>query len=98
MSAQASAGLHGAAVTEGPEYETDPELALAAALQLLSRFPSRGSPALAHAIASHFRVIGSDPRLSAGLRECAARLVRDCEAYAVLSEADDLSQGSRVLH
>jgi len=98
VSAQASASWRSAAVTEGPEYETDPELALAAALQLLSRFPSRGSPALAHAIASHFRVIGSDPRLSAGLRECAARLVRDWEAYAVLSEADDLSQGSRVLH
>ena len=98
MSAQTSAGWRSAAVTEGPEYDTDPELALAAALQLLSRFPSRGSPALAHAIASHFRVIGSDPRLSAGLRECAARLVRDWEAYAVLSEADDLSQGSRVLH
>ena len=98
MSAQASANWRSGAATEGPEYDTDPELALAAALQLLSRFPSRGSPALAHAIASHFRVIGSDPRLSAGLRECAARLVRDWEAYAVLSEADDLSQGSRVLH
>ena len=98
MSAQTSAGWRSAAVTEGPEYDTDPELALAAALQLLSRFPARRSPALAHAIASHFRVIGSDPRLSAGLRECAARLVRDWEAYAVLSEADDLSQGSRVLH
>ncbi|MFB1030211.1 MAG: hypothetical protein QMC09_11070, partial [Thauera sp.] len=42
--------------------------------------------------------IGSDPRLSACLRDCAARLVRDWEAYAVLGEAGDLSQDSRVLH
>ncbi|HPE03993.1 MAG TPA: hypothetical protein P5537_06820 [Thauera sp.] len=98
MSAQASANWRSGAATEGPEYDTDPELALAAVLQLLSRFPARRSPALAQAIASHFRVIGSDPRLSACLRDCAARLVRDWEAYAVLGEAGDLSQDSRVLH
>jgi len=32
VSAQTSAGWRSAAVTEGPEYDTDPELALAAAL------------------------------------------------------------------
>jgi len=35
---------------------------------------------------------------SAGWHECAARLVHDWEAYAVLGEAGDVSQDSRVLH
>ena len=98
MSGQASAGWRRGVATEGPEYDTDPELALAAVLQLLSRFPARRSPAVAQAIAGHFRVIGSDPRLSACVRECAARLVGDWEAYAALGDAGDGGHDSRALH
>ena len=98
MSAQASASWRSGAATEGPEYDTDPELALAAVLQLLSRFPARRSPALAQAIASHFRVIGGDPRFSACVRECAARLVGDWEDYAALGDAGDCGHDSRALH
>ena len=98
MSAQASASWRRLAATEGPEYDTDPELALAAVLQLLSRFPARRSPAVAQAIAGHFRVIGSDPRLSACVRECAARLVGDWEAYAVLGDAGDGGHDPRARH
>lgn len=85
-------------VAEGPEYDTHPELALAAVLQLLSRFPARRSPALAQAIAGHFRVIGSDLRLSACVRDCAARLVADWEAYAVLGSVGEVDQDPRALH
>jgi hypothetical protein len=98
VSTQASVVRCRAPATEGPEYDTDPELALAAVLQLLSRFPARRSPALAQAIAGHFRVIGSDPRLSACVRECAARLVGEWEAYAVLGEAGEVNADSRALH
>jgi hypothetical protein len=98
VSAQASASWRSGAATEGPEYDTDPELALAAVLQLLSRFPARRSPALAKAIASHFRVIGGDPRLSACVRDCAARLVGDWEAYAALGDAGDCGHDPRALH
>lgn len=93
-----SASWRRPAATEGPEYDTDPELALAAVLQLLSRFPARRSPAVAQAIAGHFRVIGTDPRLSACVRECAARLVGEWEAYAVLGEAGEVNADSRALH
>ncbi|MBP6131439.1 hypothetical protein [Thauera sp.] len=102
MSAHASSATwRKVAGTEGPEYDTHPELALAAVLQLLSRFPARRSPALAQAIAGHFRVIGSDRRLSACVRDCAARLVAEWEAYAMLGDAGDAGDGGhdpRALH
>ncbi|HMX15158.1 MAG TPA: hypothetical protein PKE24_13745 [Thauera aminoaromatica] len=99
MSAHASSATwRKVAATEGPEYDTHPELALAAVLQLLSRFPARRSPALAQAIAGHFRVIGSDQRLSACVRDCAARLVAEWEAYAVLGDAGDGGHDPQALH
>lgn len=89
MSAPSTAGRDGAPGADEPRYDSHPELALAAVLQLLSRFPARRSPALAQTIARHFQVIGSDPRLSDCVRECAARLVGDWEAYALLGEVGD---------
>ena len=50
MSANVFARRPAAAPAEGAEYDTHPELALAAVLQMLSRFPARRSPALAQAI------------------------------------------------
>ena len=67
-------------------YPNQPDLALAAVLHLLSRFPARQSPALAKAIVDHLRVIGDDVRLAACVRECASSLVDDWRAYLVLSE------------
>ncbi len=83
---------------EGTEYDTHPELALAAVLQMLSRFPARRSPALAQAIARHFQMIGRDPRISACVRECAERLVDDGQAYALLGEAASEERAGGVLH
>lgn len=80
-----------------PHYGTRPELALAAVLQLLSRFPARQSPALARAIVDHLQVIGADQRIAAEVRECASSLVEDWRAYALLSEQPAV-EASRVSH
>lgn len=94
MFASRPAGTSG----EGAEYDTHPELALAAVLQMLSRFPARRSPALARSIAHHFDMIGRDPRISACVRECAERLVGDWQAYALLGDAASEERADGVLH
>lgn len=71
---------------------------LAGMLQLLSRFPARRSPALAQTIARHFEVIGSDPRISGCVRECAVRLVGDWHAYALPGETDAAGRQKAPLH
>ncbi len=98
MSTQASARRHGVAAAAGPEYDTHPELALAALLQLLSRFPARRSPALAQTIASHFQVIAADARTPDCVRTCAQRLIPDWQAYAVLGELAAEGAQDGVLH
>lgn len=98
MSANVFASQPAAAPAEGAAYDTHPELALAAVLQMLSRFPARRSPALAQAIARHFDMIGRDPRISACVRECAERLVGDWQAYALLGEAASEERTGGVLH
>ena len=94
MFASRPAGTSG----EGAEYDTHPELALAAVLQMLSRFPARRSLALAQAIARHLDMIGRDPRISACVRECAERLVGDWQAYALLGEAASAENAGGMLH
>lgn len=78
---QAAAGR----LADGPEYDRQPELAIAAVLQLLSRFPARHSPALANAIVDHLRIIEGDTRFADSLRACAGRLVDEWQKYALLS-------------
>lgn len=73
---------------EGPEYAGHPELAVAAVLYLLSRFPARHSPAVAQAIVDHLRLIESDARLAECVRGCAASLIEDWRGYAALSAHD----------
>lgn len=92
MSALTSAvkALHTTECDSGLRYDTQPELALAAVLQLLSRFPERQSPAVARAIADHLHCIGSDERIANSVRECAARLVDDWRSYALLTDQDSV--------
>ncbi len=71
---------------EGLQYPNRPELALAAVLHLLSRFPARRSPAVAKAIVDHLLVIGNDARMAGCLRECASSLVDEWRAYALLTD------------
>ena len=98
MSTQAYANRPAGPAAEGAEYDTHPELALAAVLQMLSRFPARRSPALAQSIARHFELIGRDPRISVCVRACAERLVGDWQAYALLGEAAGEQRAGSVLH
>lgn len=86
MSVRASTGPDAMPAADGPCYDAHPELALAALLQLLSRFPARRSAALAQTIASHFQVVAADASTPECLRACARRLVADWQAYAVLGE------------
>ena len=76
----------GEAGDTGPEYATRPELAVAALIHLLSRYPATRTPALAHAIVAHLRTIGDDARLAPALRDCALGLVGDWQAFALLSD------------
>lgn len=98
MSANVFPSRPAGASAEGAEYDTHPELALAAVLQMLSRFPARRSPVLAQAIARHMEMIGRDPRISACVRQCAERLVADWQAYALLGEAASEERTGGVLH
>ncbi|QDF95758.1 hypothetical protein CJ010_03920 [Azoarcus sp. DD4] len=80
----------------GPEYESRPDLALAALLYLLSRFPARRTPAIAQAIVDHLRIVGEDPRIAACIRDCADGLVDEWRAYALLSDDNGCVPGRRV--
>lgn len=75
-----------------PEYASRPELALAALLYLLSRFPARRTPAIAAAIVDHLRIVGEDPRIASCIRDCADGLVDEWRAYALLSDEGGVPQ------
>lgn len=79
-------------------YPNQPDLALAAVLYLLSRFPARQTPALAKAIVDHLQVIGGDVRMAACVRECASSLVDDWRAYLVLSEPLPSAMSESAVH
>jgi hypothetical protein len=57
-----------------PEYPDQPELALVAALTLISRYSCCQSPALADAAVSQLQAVANDMRFSNELRECAGQL------------------------
>lgn len=63
-------------------YEQQPELALAALLQMMSRFPQRQSPALADAILGHLCLVSDDARYPEPLRQCAEQLLDVWGNYA----------------
>lgn len=63
-------------------YEQQPELALAALLQMMSRFPQRQSPALADAILGHLCLVSDDERYPEPLRQCAEQLLELWGNYA----------------
>ncbi|ATE61095.1 hypothetical protein [Thauera sinica] len=80
---------------DGPQYDCQPELAVAAVLYLLSRFPARQSPALARAIVDHLQIIEGDARFGDCLRDCASRLVDEWQKYALLSCATMTANASQ---
>jgi|GEM_PF-5449411 len=67
-------------------YPTRPDLALVSLMQMMSRFPSRPSAAIAGSILEHLRMVAADERLAPELRQCARRLVDDWAAFEQLSQ------------
>lgn len=59
---------------ETPAYPEQPELALVAALTLISRYSCCGSAALAAAAVGQLQAVADDVRFSDELRECAGQL------------------------
>lgn len=57
-----------------PDYPDQPELALVAALTLISRYSCCRSPGLADAAVSQLRAVAADDRFSDELRDCASQL------------------------
>lgn len=57
-----------------PDYPDQPELALVAALTLISRYSCCRSPGLADAAVNQLRAVAADDRFSDELRDCAAQL------------------------
>lgn len=79
-----------------PDYESCPELALAALITLMTSFPSRRSPAIARSVLAHLEVISRDAGLDAVLRECALQLMGRWAALEQLCEADGSTLGEGV--
>lgn len=65
-------------------YEARPELALAAVMQLMSRFPARRSPVVADAVVKHLEVIAADARLADEVRACAREMCAEWDGYRSL--------------
>lgn len=59
---------------ETPAYPEQPELALVAALTLISRYSCCASPSLAEAAVGQLQAVADDVRFSDALRECAGQL------------------------
>ncbi|HWT53482.1 MAG TPA: hypothetical protein VN066_01650 [Rhodocyclaceae bacterium] len=77
-----------------PDYPDQPELALVAALTLISRYSCCRSPALADAAVSQLQTVASDSRFSNELRECAGQLAEFWLQRSATAAAVDRS----VLH
>lgn len=73
---------------EGGAYAEQPQLAVAALLHLLSRFPATRKTAVARAIVHHLRIVADDARLDPALRDCAGDLIPGWQAFAALSSGD----------
>lgn len=72
--------------TAATAYAGRPELAIAALLHMMSRFPARRSPAMAEAIVRHLCLVAEDTRLALELRECARALIEDWRAFGTLAQ------------
>lgn len=81
--------------SEALHYEARPELALAAVMQLMSRFPARRSAVVADAVVRHLEVIAADARLADEVRDCAREMCAEWAGYRSLSAGEPrLPQGA----
>ncbi|MCB1889687.1 MAG: hypothetical protein KDH20_18920 [Rhodocyclaceae bacterium] len=75
----------------GPNYADHPELAIAAVIYMMSRFPTIRSPALARAIREHLSLIDADPRLPPELRDCCHQVKEEWRSYELLCAVDSVA-------
>lgn len=78
-----------------PEYPDQPELALVAALTLISRYSCCQSPALAGAAVIQLQAVANDERFSGELRECAQKLI---DFWLQRSADEREAMNGKVLH
>lgn len=79
------------------EYAVQPELAVAALMHLMSRFPATRKQAVASSIVEHLRVVAADARLPEALRQCADDLTDEWMAYALLGDPEAPSPPYRTM-
>lgn len=84
-------------VLERPDYAAQPQLAVVALIELMSRFPASRSLGLAHSIVAHLVAIGDDARLPESLRACAERVADEWRGYALLTADTVPEQSGRLL-
>lgn len=83
-------------MSDAMRYEARPELALAAVMQLMSRFPARRSPLVADAVVKHLEVIAADERLPCEVRDCAREMCSEWAGYRSLCAGEPvLPRGAR---
>ena len=78
-----------------PQYPNQPELALVAALTLISRYSCCNSPVLADAAVNQLRAVANDERFSDDLRDCAENLIG---FWLQRSLGVRAAQGSEAVH
>lgn len=82
-----------------PDFYQDPALTMASLLRMMSRFPSRCSPALAQSIAAHLQMLVADGRQHPEIRLCAAELMEGWSHTATLLETSHTGDTfSQALH
>lgn len=78
---------HALAAPDLPAYPEQPELAVAALLYMLSRYPAVRCPAMARAIAAHLACVAQDARLPEAYRATAERLLPEWQGQCAFDEA-----------
>jgi hypothetical protein len=68
---------------DAPDYSTRPELAVAALIRMLIRFPVVGHAAMTESIERHLDIIAADARLPAAIRDAALLAAQDWHAMTV---------------
>lgn len=79
-----------------PDYAMQPELAVAALIRMLVRFPVVGRAAMAESIARHLDIVAADARLPEGIRTAALGALQDW--HGMLDGARELDLECRVVN
>lgn len=80
---------------DGPVYDAQPELAIAAVMAMLGRYPFVRCARMAASIVDHLRYIAFDERYSPAVRDTAGRLLHEWQfLHGARSGAGDEADAS----